>query len=71
MKDFCDFFIIDFIKFGINKYHYLFIIFAVLFIIDIIAFFSGFRNIFIAFALICYILFFVGTYISFIFNNYK
>ena len=69
MKDFCDFFIIDYLKFGNNTYPYLFIISIILFIIDIIAFFNGFKNICIILALICYILFFSGTYISFIFNK--
>lgn len=68
MKDIYIFFK-DYLKFGNNTYHYLFIISIILFIIDIIAFFSGFRNIFIILALIFYILFFGGTYISFIFNN--
>lgn len=63
MKDFCYFFIFDFIRFGRKKYPYLFVISIVLLGLDILSLCLNRFNIFTIIGIVLLTIYFIGIYI--------
>lgn len=71
MKDFLNFYLLDYIEYGRKKYPYLFVISIILYFLDIISLIFGRANGWIILAICLYALYFGGTYINYITDRYK
>lgn len=71
MKDFCDFFIFDFIRFGRKKYPYLFTLSLICVIFDYYQLFINQFNKFTIIGVLCLTIYFIGLYIAYLDKRYN
>jgi len=71
MKDFCNFFIFDFIRFGRKKYPYLFTLSIICVIFDYYMLFNNTYNKFTIIGATCLSIYFIVVYIAYLDKRYN